>query len=217
MTSSDGTTILVRYWKPDARGPNRFLGRERALGNSCGARRATGESKLDRSSPPLTDGQRLGTITATQARTNPMPTLHDPVFRSSIETRLDQLRPDSARKWGSMVPDQMLWHVNQFLESALGEGSMPAQKSALPAPIMRFMLVYMPWPKSAPTNKGAVPTGSHDFEAERTRCKALINRFVGRPLDGPWPADPTFGSVNGKFASKLQAKHLVHHLRQFST
>ena len=141
--------------------------------------------------------------------------LHDPAFRTSVETRLNALRPDAVRRWGTMTPDQMLWHVNQFLESALGEGSLPAQKSPLPQPIMRFMLLYMPWPKSAPTNRGAVTLVQHDFEVERARCQVLIDRFVNRPLDGAWPVDPTFGAVSGRFASKLQAKHLDHHFRQF--
>ena len=144
-----------------------------------------------------------------------MPILHDPAFRSSIEKRLDALRPDSPRRWGTMTTDQMLWHVNQFLESALGEGSMPAQKSPLPLPLLRFMLLYMPWPKGAPTNRAAMAKGEHDFEVERERCRGLIDRFTSRALDGAWPVDPTFGAVSGTFASKLQAKHLDHHLRQF--
>jgi hypothetical protein len=145
-----------------------------------------------------------------------MPMLHDPAFHSSIQARLKALRPDSLRKWGIMTSDQMLWHVNEFLASALGEGTLPPQKSPIPLPLLRFLLIYMPWPKSAPTNPGAVATGEHDFEAERSRCVALIEKFVSRKLDGAWPADPTFGPVSGRFASKLQAKHLHHHLRQFS-
>lgn len=114
-----------------------------------------------------------------------------------------------------MTPDQMLWHVNEFLAAALGEGTMPRQKTPLPLPIMRFVLLYMPWPRSAPTNRGAVAQGPYDFEAERSRCLALIATFTSRPVTGPWPVDPTWGAVSGTFASRLQAKHLDHHLRQF--
>lgn len=141
--------------------------------------------------------------------------LHDPAFRNSIETRLSALRADSSRKWGTMTVDQMLWHVNQFLAAALGEGSLPVQKSPMPLPLLRFMLLHLPWPKSAPTNLGAVAKGQHDFEGERRRCRALIDRFASRPVDGAWPVDPSFGAVSGKFASKLHAKHLDHHFRQF--
>jgi hypothetical protein len=142
--------------------------------------------------------------------------LHDPAIRSSIEARVKALRPDAPRKWGTMTPDQMLWHLNQFLSSALGEGSLKPQKSPMPLPILRFFLLNMPWPKGAPTHPSAVATGSHDFAAERERCLGLIERFVSRPLDGPWPVDPSFGEVTGTFASRLQAKHFDHHLRQFN-
>lgn len=145
-----------------------------------------------------------------------MPMLHDPSFRASVESRLNALRPDSPRRWGSMTIDQMLWHVNQFLEAALGENVLPVQKSPIPPPLMRLMILYMPWPKSAPTNKGALTNAEHDFEVERTRCRTLIDRFASSPLDSVWPVDPSFGAVSGTFASKLQAKHLDHHLRQFS-
>jgi hypothetical protein len=114
-----------------------------------------------------------------------------------------------------MSVDQMLWHVNQFLAASLGEGTLKPQKSPMPPAVMKFFLLYMPWPKSAPTNKSAVAQGEHDIEVERARCRELIAKFVNRPVDGEWPVDPSFGPVNGKFASKLQAKHLDHHFRQF--
>jgi hypothetical protein len=116
-----------------------------------------------------------------------------------------------------MSVDQMLWHVNQFLAASMGEpATLEVQKTPIPAPIMRFVLIHMPWPKSAPTNKGAVAKGEHDLEAERAKCRELIGKFVSRPVEGAWPDDPSFGPQTGKFASKLQAKHLDHHFRQFN-
>jgi hypothetical protein len=144
-----------------------------------------------------------------------MPLLHDPAVRASLEARLDAIRADSPRKWGSMSVDQMLWHVNQFLAASMGEATLAKQKSPIPAPIMRFFLIHMPWPRSAPTNKAAVASGTHNLETERARCRELIARFVSRPVDGDWPEDPSFGEVDGTFASKLHAKHLDHHFRQF--
>jgi hypothetical protein len=141
--------------------------------------------------------------------------LHDPAFRQSIESRVNALRPDTPRKWGSMTPDQMLWHVNQVLSLALGDITGPRTKSPIPLPIFRFVVLTFPWPKGAPTHPNAKAVAEHDFEAERARCLTLIDRFASRPVDGPWPFDPTFGAVTGKFQSRQQAKHLDHHLRQF--
>ena len=145
-----------------------------------------------------------------------MPTLHDPSVRRTLESRLEAIRADSPRQWGQMSVGQMLWHVNQIMAASLGESTLKSQKSPIPAPILKFFLIYMPWPKSAPTNKSAVPDCEYDIDAERARCKELIAKFVSRPIDGEWPVDPSFGPVSGKFASKLQAKHLDHHFRQFS-
>ena len=149
-----------------------------------------------------------------------MPMLHDPAVRSSIEARLELIRLDSPRRWGRMSVGQMLWHVNEFLAASLGEKTtLSPMKSRVPAPlvpVVQFLVLHMPWPKSAPTNKGALATREHDLEAERLRCKALIGKFVSRPVDGEWPVDPSWGPVNGRWASKMMTKHLDHHFRQFN-
>lgn len=144
-----------------------------------------------------------------------MPTLHDPSVRRALEARLETIRADSPRKWGQMNAGQMLWHVNQFMAAAIGEGTLPLQKGPMPASLLKFFVIYVPWPKSAPTNKGAIPDCDYDVTAEKARCKDLIAKFVSRPIEGAWPDDPSFGPVDGKFASKLQAKHLDHHFKQF--
>jgi len=55
----------------------------------------------------------------------------------------------------------------------------------------------------------------HDFEVELTRCLQLLRTFGTKGLSEVWPLDPVFGQVSGRFKSKLQAKHLDHHLKQF--
>ncbi|MDE3172849.1 MAG: hypothetical protein KGN74_07230 [Gemmatimonadota bacterium] len=141
--------------------------------------------------------------------------LHDPAVRATLEARLDTLRPDSERRWGAMSVDQMLWHVNQFIGAALGDDCLTPQKMPVPLPVMRFLVLRMPFPKSAPTNRSAVATAHHDFVAERARCRALLARFAAKPLTDAWPVDPTWGAGGGRFASRILARHLDHHLRQF--
>src|SRR3954465_3790282 len=126
----------------------------------------------------LTDALGIGTISIHHNADRSMPMLHDPAIQSSLETRLSTIQADSPRQWGSMSVDQMLWHVNQFLAASVGEGTLQSQKSPIPAPILKFFLIYMPWPKSAPTHKDAVAKGEHDLEVERARCKELIAKFV---------------------------------------
>jgi DinB superfamily len=143
-----------------------------------------------------------------------MPLLHEPEVRSAVERRLNALRPDSRQSWGKMTASQMLWHVNQALEQALGHLEAPQDRVPLPRPMMKFIVLNLPWPKNAPTNPSFVAKTSHDFEAERARCRALIVELVTRRLEGSGD-HPMFGRMSGRDTSRLQAKHLDHHLRQF--
>lgn len=143
-------------------------------------------------------------------------TLHDPGDRTAIQTRIRGLRPDSARQWGTMSVSQMLWHVNQAMEMALGRVMFPPERSPLPKPLMKFIVINLPWPKGAPTFRGLVAESpSYDFEAERSRCVRLVEQIAQTSLDTEWAPSPLLGRMTGHEVTRLQAKHLNHHLRQF--
>ena len=55
----------------------------------------------------------------------------------------------------------------------------------------------------------------YDFADEHQRCLQLIDKFTSKRLEEEWPENPIFGKVSGRDLSRLQAKHLDHHLRQF--
>jgi len=144
-----------------------------------------------------------------------MSMLHDEVYRSQIISRIGQLRRDTPRRWGKMSADQMLWHVNGGLAMALGQMNIPPQKTPLPRPMMRLVALRLPWPKGLPTMPMFVASGSYDFDVERARCVQLIEQMTAKPLDEDWPRHPLLGQLSGRDASRLQAKHLDHHLKQF--
>jgi Protein of unknown function (DUF1569) len=147
-----------------------------------------------------------------------MSKLHDAEVRESIKARVKALRPNSIRKWGAMTVDQMLWHVASGLELSMGllepKGENPSPP--LPKPLIRFIVLNLPWPKSVPTMQAVIASKQYDLEAERSRCLKLIDEFAARPLDGPWPLHPVMGTLTGEQYSRLMAKHLNHHLTQFS-
>ncbi len=145
-----------------------------------------------------------------------MSILHDERYRADIKKRVLQLHPGSERQWGKMSVDQMLWHVNEALDVALGNIPAGPQKSPLPRFLMKFIVINLPWPKGAPTLPMFVAEGSRSFESERDRCLRLIDEFASRRLEGDWAPSPLFGPLSGVEASKLQAKHLNHHLKQFA-
>jgi hypothetical protein len=146
-----------------------------------------------------------------------VPTVHDPVVLQTLRSRIQSLRPDSPRRWGKMSVDQMLWHVSEALATAVGEITVPRQKRAMPAPLLKFFVLNMPWPKGAPTHPSWLCDAErYDFESEKARCLRLLETFCCKSVDSSWPDSPTFGRVDGRFLSRLQAKHLDHHLKQFS-
>ena len=115
-----------------------------------------------------------------------------------------------------MSVDQMLWHVNRTLQLHLGEITGPRERTSLPRSVMKFLVLNLPWPKGAPTLAALVAKEQqYDFAQERQRCLELLDRFAQRRLDEEWPENPVFGKVSGTDLSRLQAKHLDHHLRQF--
>lgn len=145
-----------------------------------------------------------------------MRALHDPRYKAEIVRRVEALRPDSRRRWGRMSVGQMLWHVNEAMETTLGRGDVAPEKMPLPRPVMKFIVIHVPWPKGSPTLKRWIPQyDRYDFSVERERCLRLIDELTSKPLDSDWPESPTLGPMRGTDASRLQAKHLNHHLTQF--
>lgn len=146
-----------------------------------------------------------------------MPTyLHDPAVRDSFRTRIQALGPQTERQWGKMSVDQMLWHINQAFRNAVGDFDMAPFKSPIPRPLLKFFVFRVPWPKGAPTAPEMTAGSRYSFEAERDRCLALIERMTRRDMDEPgWGRSPVFGHMTGREWSRLNAKHLDHHLRQF--
>jgi hypothetical protein len=139
--------------------------------------------------------------------------IHDEAVRLELERRVLALTPDLVPRWGRMSVDQMLWHLSEAMAAHLVEA--PAKKTPLPAPMMRFVVLKLPWAKGLPTDPALVAKHQHDFEEQRARCLSLLRELASRPMDVPWPRHGTFGTMTGRQVSALQVKHLNHHLTQF--
>jgi hypothetical protein len=146
-----------------------------------------------------------------------MPELHDPTVREALKARVRAVRPDARGKWGSMTVDQMLWHLSSALELCLG-GSDPGRDTApfpMPKPMLRFAVLNLPWPQGVPTLEALKATKRYDFAAEQARLLRLIDEFTAKPTRDRWPEHPVLGNMSGSQYSRLQAKHILHHLEQF--
>jgi hypothetical protein len=144
-----------------------------------------------------------------------MPTLHDPTFHSSVRNRLETLVPDAPRQWGKMNISQMLWHISEALEMSLGRREILPEPASMPRPILRFVVLNAPWPKGAPTLRPLRAVGKYDFVLEKARALRLVDEMASRELAGRWPDQPRLGKMSGADWSRLMAKHVDHHLRQF--
>jgi len=142
--------------------------------------------------------------------------LHDPQHKAEILRRLKTLSPNAVRRWGKMSVSQMLWHVNEAMEGALGRIQAEPMKVPLPRPLLKFLVLNFPWGKGAPTLKRWVPqSDNYDFASEQARCLRLVGELASKPLEDAWPDSPTLGRMRGSDVSRLHAKHLNHHLTQF--
>jgi hypothetical protein len=141
--------------------------------------------------------------------------LHDPAVGDALRARVRALTPSTTARWGKMSAAQMLWHCNQVLGTSLGDVQVPLRRPPFPVPMVKLILFRMPWPHNAPTAPEYQAGVPRDFDAERTSCLALMDRFTARKMEeANWPR-AVFGPLTGREWSCLHARHLDHHLAQF--
>jgi hypothetical protein len=143
--------------------------------------------------------------------------LHDPDVYSSIRKRIESLRPETPRRWGKMSIDQMLWHVNVSMREAVGDYQPQIKTLPVPKPVLRWAVIHLPWGKGARTREDMYAVSSHDLNQQKAETLALVDRIYRKPLSSDWPESVSMGRMSGKHWSQLTARHLDHHLRQFSS
>lgn len=140
--------------------------------------------------------------------------------RESLIERIQNLSPESSRRWGSMSARQVVPHMTDPLRVALGDREAQPMPSLLGKwPFSVAAVWWMPWPKGAPTadehidgKKGTPPA---DFERDRQTLLLTVHRFVNYPEKEPLRPSPVFGPLSRKAWGRLMWRHIDHHLRQF--
>lgn len=147
------------------------------------------------------------------------PDLFDAAGVQAVVQRIAALTPQSRPLWGKMTVSEMLAHVNVAYEMVY------TTKHRRPNPIMRWVLRTIvkqkvvgpaPYPHNTPTAPAFRITDTRDFETERERLLAYLQRvasegrarFEGRE-------SLSFGQLTANDWNVLFAKHLDHHLQQF--
>jgi Protein of unknown function (DUF1569) len=148
-----------------------------------------------------------------------MKNLFEAVRVEEVKERIAQLQPDSARRWGTMNPAQVLAHCSRGFEMAAGEIRAPrAMIGRLLGPIIKPMALKNdePMRKNSPTAKDLLVQDERSFDAERERLCRLIDRFAttGATTCTTYPHS-FFGRLTPDEWAILMYKHVDHHLRQF--
>jgi len=143
--------------------------------------------------------------------------------KKEILERLSNLRPDSYRRWGRMTPHQMICHLSDSFKSRLGEKEISSISNPFTRTMVKWIALYapLPWPRGVKTRPEADQeiggTPPDDFESDRWRLVALIERFTAPARDAEFHPHPLFGDMSEAEWMRWGYLHCDHHLRQFGT
>lgn len=137
----------------------------------------------------------------------------------AIILRLNLITPQSEKLWGRMEVNQMLVHLINQLDIALGKKSAKVQGQAILKTMLgRWIALYIvPWRKGkekTPTEMDVFKTRviMTDFESDKQLLFRRLKEFIDAPGFAP---HPFFGKINNKDWGRLAWKHINHHLWQF--
>ena len=142
--------------------------------------------------------------------------LFDPAVKQEIIERINTLTPQSQRLWGKMDVAQMLAHLQQPLEVALGIRTIKGSFFMnLILPLFKKTLWdEKPWKKGIPTDPTYITIAKpRDFQQEKAKLLDLISQFNEAGLSDK--KHPVFGFMTKEQWSKSAWKHIDHHLKQF--
>ncbi|MBI3137042.1 MAG: DUF1569 domain-containing protein [Sphingobacteriales bacterium] len=142
--------------------------------------------------------------------------LFDPAVKQEIINRIHTLTPQSPRQWGKMNVAQMLAHLQQPIEVALGRRTIKGTFFFnLVMPLFKKTLWdEKPWKKGLPTDATYIMTGeSKDFNTEKAKLLELVSQFNETGITTE--KHPVFGRMTIEQWSKSAWKHIDHHLKQF--
>lgn len=134
--------------------------------------------------------------------------------------RINQLTPETQRKWGKMSVSQVLAHLNVAYSMAF-----EPEKHKKPSFIAKFLLSRFVKPKitrehtykqNLPTSPAFIISDERDFEEEKKKLIGNIQRVqqLGREaFEGKDHIN--FGKIDAQGWNNMFANHLNHHLSQF--
>jgi hypothetical protein len=141
----------------------------------------------------------------------------DPRVVARLVARLENLRPDTPRRWGTLAPGEMLCHLGDSATSVLAMDAPEASNR----PFRRWIGLRspLPWPKGAraPTHVDPRAGGTRpgDFERDRRRAIDALRALSTAPDAAFKRSHALFGRMHARDWRRWAVRHTDHHMRQF--
>lgn len=140
---------------------------------------------------------------------------------AEIHHRLAQLTPSDVPRWGSMSVHEMVCHLRDAYDGAMGQRTVSpaAKRPPIPLAVYKWLAFRVPlkWPKGIETVPEANPhlRGSRpvEFATDTALLLGRFSEFV--TFTGAFPAHPIFGPMTHAEWKRWGYLHADHHLRQF--
>ena len=134
--------------------------------------------------------------------------------------RINNLTPETQRKWGKMSVDQVLAHLNVAYDLTFTPEKFPKPNFIAKFLLSRFVKPKItneiPYKPSLPTSPAFIIANERNFEEEKAKLIGNIQRVqqLGREaFEGK--ENINFGKMAAQDWNNMFAKHLNHHLEQF--
>lgn len=134
--------------------------------------------------------------------------------------RINNLTPETQRKWGKMSVDQVLAHLNVAYDLTFTPEKFPKPSFIAKFLLSRFVKSKItneiPYKQSLPTSPAFIIADERNFEEEKAKLIGNIQRVqqLGREaFEGK--ENINFGKMTAQCWNNMFAKHLNHHLEQF--
>ena len=134
--------------------------------------------------------------------------------------RINNLTPETQRKWGKMSVDQVLAHLNVAYDLTFTPEKFPKPSFIAKFLLSRFVKPKItneiPYKQSLPTSPVFIIADERNYEEEKAKLIGNIQRVqqLGREaFEGK--ENINFGKMAAQDWNNMFAKHLNHHLDQF--
>jgi hypothetical protein len=148
-------------------------------------------------------------------------TVGDPAVLQSLVARLRGLQSDSARRWGTLTPHEMLCHLGDATGMVLRTRPRKEPVPGRARLVVKALALWSPlrWPRGWRTNPMHDPKagGTHPsvFAQDLARAVAGLEGIASAKPDTLEPVHGIFGTMSVADWQRWAYKHTDHHLRQF--